>query len=203
VIDFSGAPDPNITFDYSYARYDPINQDRLDILVSVDCGESFPFTVFSANSDQLAVRDFAGSWIPQVSADWRKEYVDLSEFAGMQDIRLAFRTTNGYGNNLYIDNIEFHVTGFSETITLGKNAMLIHPNPTFDGVFFVTFNAEERQPVEILIHNVLGKRITQKQFDLGLNQTTEFDLTGYANGIYLIQVIGATFRTTARVVVDK
>lgn len=203
VIDFTGAPDANVTFDYSYARYDARQNDLLEILVSVDCGKSFPFTVYSANSSQLAVRDFAASWTPQVSADWRREFVDLSDFAGMEDVRVAFRTTNGYGNNLYIDNIEFHVTGFSETVIPGNNSMVIHPNPTFDGLFYVTFNAAERQPVEITVFNVLGKKIVDERLELGLNQTVEFDLVGYANGIYLVQVAGTKFKTTKRIVVNK
>jgi hypothetical protein len=203
VMDFSGAPDPNLTFSYSYARYDTLRDDLLEILVSVDCGKSFPFILFSANSDQLALRDFAGSWMPQVSADWKREFVDLSEFAGMEDVRIAFRTTNGYGNNLYLDNIEFHVTGFSETITLERNTMLIHPNPTPDGLFYVTFNAADRQPVEISIYNVLGKKIIEKHYDLGLNQTTEFNMIGHANGVYLVHVSGTSFRSVARIVVDK
>ena len=203
VLDFSNAPDASITFDYSYARYDTVRQDLLEILVSVDCGKTFPFTVYSANGNQLAIRDFKNSWTPQVSADWKHEFVDLSDFAGMEDVRIAFRTTNAYGNNLYLDNIEFHVTGFSETIVLEKNTMLIHPNPSPDGTFYVTILTEKRQPLDIRVIDTLGRRIIEKRIDLGLNQTTVFDLTGYRNGVYLVQVQGPSFRKAARVVIDK
>lgn len=202
VLDFSQAPDASMTFDYSYARYDPFRQDLLEILVSVDCGQTFPFTVYTATSNQLAIRDFNNGWIPQVSADWRREFVDLTDFAGMGEVRIAFKTTNGFGNNLYLDNIEFHVTGFSD-IVLEKNAMLIHPNPSTDGTFYVTFNADERQPVDIQVIDMLGKRIVEKRIELGLNQTTVFDLIGYRNGVYLVQVQGSSFRKAARVVIDK
>lgn len=203
VLDFSNAPDANFTFDYSYARYDTIRLDLLEILVSVDCGETFPFTVYTANSDQMAIRDFTSSWIPLVNTDWKSEYVDLSDFVGMEDVRIAFRTTNGFGNNLYLDNIEFHVTGFSDTIKLNENAILIHPNPSSSGAFYVTINLQDRQPVDFRVINVLGKKIIEKRIDLALNQTIGFDLVGYQNGVYLIQVEGPTFRKTARVVIDK
>jgi hypothetical protein len=203
VLDFSQAPDANFTFDYSYARYDSIRQDLLEIVVSVDCGESFPFTVYAASSDQLSVRDYKNSWTPLVSADWKHEFVDLSDFAGMEEVRIAFRTTNGFGNNLYLDNIEFHVTGFSETIVLDENSMLIHPNPSLDGTFYVTINTKERQPVDIRVINVLGKQILEKRIELALNQTTLFDLVGFQNGIYLIHAEGRSFRKSARVIVDK
>lgn len=203
VLDFSEAPDASMTFDYSYARYDMVRQDLLEILVSVDCGRTFPFTVYSATSNQLAIRDFANGWIPQVTADWRREFVDLTDYAGMQEVRIAFRTTNGFGNNLYLDNIEFHVTGFGDTIVLEKNTMLIHPNPSMNGTFYVTFNAEERQPVDIQVVDMLGKKILEKRIELGLNQTTVFDLIGHRNGVYLVQVQGSSFRKAARVVIDK
>jgi len=203
VLDFSDAPDPNLTFFYSYARSDPQFQDLLEILVSVDCGESFPFTVYSANSNQLAVRDFINPWVPLVSYDWRREYVNLSSFTGLNNVRIAFKTTNGNGNNLYIDDVEFHVTGFSESILLEKNSLVIHPNPSTNGSFYVTMNADNRQPVDFFVFNAAGKRIMDKRIELALNQTIEFDLIGYKNGIYLIKVIGPTFNKSAKVILHK
>ena len=203
IFDFSDAPDASITFDYSYARYDSTKNDLLEILLSIDCGRSFPFTVFSANSDQMALRDFANPWVPLVSTDWKRQYVSLTEFAGLENVRLAFRTTNGYGNNLYIDNIEFYITGFSEYLILEENSIRIHPNPSTSGSFYVTLNTEERQPVNIAVINLLGKQLVEKQLNPALNQTVEFDLAGHANGIYLIQVKGTTFRQAARLLINK
>ena len=67
----------------------------------------------------------------------------------------------------------------------------------------VTINLQDRQPVDFRVINVLGKKIIEKRIDLALNQTIGFDLVGYQNGVYLIQVEGPTFRKTARVVLDK
>ncbi len=203
VLDFSDAPDPNLTFNYSYARYDSLFQDLLEIVVSVDCGESFPFTVYAANSNQLAVRDFMNPWVPLITSDWRREFVNLSSFAGLSDVRIAFKTKNGNGNNLYIDNIEFHVTGFSENVIPKTNSILIHPNPSTNGSFYVTINIDDRQPVDFLVIDALGKRIMEKRIKFALNQTIEFDLNGYKNGIYLIKAIGPSFNNTAKVLLDK
>jgi hypothetical protein len=95
------------------------------------------------------------------------------------------------------------VTGFSDTIVLDKNEMLVHPNPSQDGTFYLTINTEERQPLDIRVIDVLGKQIIEKRIDLGLNQTTVFDLIGYRNGVYLVQVQGPSFRKAARVIIDK
>ncbi len=204
VIDLSETAETFMTFNYSYAQYDTIT-DLLEIKVSVDCGESFPFSIYSAESDELSAVNISVPWEPQATNDWQRKIIDLSQFAGHENVRLAFITYNGGGNNLYLDDIEFHVTGYNltEDIDPGINSFIVYPNPTGRGNFFIRFNTQERQPIQIMIINTAGKIIMQKNFDTILNQTIEFDLAGYQNGIYLIKASGNSFNKTARVFLNK
>ena len=40
------------------------------------------------------------------AGQWRAELVDLAAYEGDPSVIIAFENVNGYGNNLYIDNID-------------------------------------------------------------------------------------------------
>jgi hypothetical protein len=202
LLDMSYAPTANMVFDLSYAQNDSL-EDVLEIKVSTDCGATFPFTVFRATSQDLSEDIFNGSWKPESPEDWQKIYVDLDEFAGMNPVRLAFISTNGNGNNMYLDNIELYETGFTQDIRLNENSVLIHPNPSRDGIFYMTVNTPERQKVNMRILDSMGRLVMEKEMEALLNQTIEFDLNGKRNGIYLIQISGQTFNKIQRVIINK
>ncbi len=202
VLDFSNSVTANMTFDFSYAQYDTI-KDILKIRVSLDCGATFPFTVLEAGGEILANQQSDGYWKPTVANDWQKAYVELEDFAGEPAVRIAFMAVNGNGNNLYIDNIEFYTTGFTRDITLQEDAVLIHPNPSADGRFYVTVNTPEREPVQVRIINSQGRMIMEKEYENVLNQTFEYDLTPYRNGIYIIRMSGRTFNKSTRIMINK
>ena len=44
-------------------------------------------------------------YAPASSYDWRHEAVDLSAYASMPNVLIAFKATSAVGNNLYIDNV--------------------------------------------------------------------------------------------------
>ncbi|MBK7335079.1 MAG: S8 family serine peptidase [Saprospirales bacterium] len=105
--DLSGAgPDIKLTFDLSYAVWDLVQYwEALRIDVYTDCGSTFAGTVYYKEKDILAtVPPQTFPFEPQDSSDWRKEIVDLADFAG-ESLVIHFINITGYGNSLYIDNV--------------------------------------------------------------------------------------------------
>ncbi len=202
VLDLGGAMDANITFDFSYA-VGAITEDILELRVSTDCGETWPFTIFSASGEQLATGTTDGPWLPSGSAEWKKGYADLEQFAGNENVRLAFITTNLNGNNLFLDNIEMFVTGFTQDITLEENTILAHPNPSEGSSFYITVKTDERQDVIMQIVDMKGKVIYNQELENVLNQTYEVDLVQEESGIYILKVLGDTYNETTRVFLNR
>lgn len=96
----------SLTFDLAYAVYD-LNTywDAMRIDLYTDCGQTFAGTVYYKEKDVLAtIPPQGGPYLPSNANQWRKEIVNLSEFAG-ESVVLHFVNITGYGNNLYIDNI--------------------------------------------------------------------------------------------------
>jgi PKD repeat protein len=114
-LDFSGYTSIDLDFDYAYARYDASFRDSMAIFVSIDCGLTYQ-RVASYTSDPIAnfatTTDQTNSFSPSVASDWcgntiipNCPSIDLSSFAGQSEVRIKFEGINGYGNNLYLDNI--------------------------------------------------------------------------------------------------
>jgi len=188
VLDLTEYSEANITFNYSYALGNE-TEDILDLKVSTDCGKTWPYTIFSASGDQLVTGSTDGPWMPTGSAEWKKGYADLGQFAGTEQIRIAFVTTNLNGNNLYLDNIEMYITGWTQDISLARNDMLIHPNPSDGSKFYITLRTGERQDVEMQIVDMNGKMVFAKEYTNVLNQTYEIDLVRERSGIYVVKAI--------------
>src|SRR5205085_11969406 len=85
-------------------------EERLRILVSEDCGMHYDSTLVDLRGSDLSNQQSnTAPWRPSDASDWTAHYLSLSYFAGKEQIRFAFVVTNGHGNNLYLDNMEWFV----------------------------------------------------------------------------------------------
>jgi PKD repeat protein len=105
-VDLTGLTNPSLTFEMAHAEYDASYVDGMRIEVFTDCDlGGAPVTIWEKYDPDLAtVPSQTTSYVPGSGADWRRESVDLSAFAG-QKIIARFVSINGYGNNLYIDDL--------------------------------------------------------------------------------------------------
>lgn len=108
VFDFTNHT-PVLAFRVAYTPYSVIDSDTLRIYISTDGGTSYNSTpVYSKGGSDLATIPFvstAPAFAPSVATDWRTETIDLSSFIG-NNVKFKFQAKNGYGNNLYIDDIK-------------------------------------------------------------------------------------------------
>lgn len=107
---FTGLSSAQLTFDVAYAPYDASYFDGLEVAVSTDCGGTYT-TVYSKSNTTLATAPAIASEFIPTSTQWRTETVNLASYIGQAGVIVAFRNLPGYGNNIYVDNI--NLTGIA------------------------------------------------------------------------------------------
>lgn len=196
VLDFSTTNSASIFFDLSYA-YDLQHADRIRILASTDCGETFSQVVYDEAGEDLAVATSTLSWKPDSEGAWTRKFITLNQLAGKRDARLAFVVTNANGNNLYLDNLEIFTSDDPDPKEVEDLFLVYGTDPSMPGSFYVTFNLDEPQPVGYEIIDVTGKTIVGTEVGQVLNQTFLIDAGRTATGIYILRLrIGDKYYAT-------
>jgi len=113
-IDLSTVSGATMTFHVAYAAYSAQNVDGLQVLVSTDCGTTFT-TVYNKTGSTVAAGNLpttgatTAQFTPQ-TAQWRQETIDMTPYVGQSGVIVKFRNVAGYGNRLFIDNINLQGT---------------------------------------------------------------------------------------------
>lgn len=109
-IDLSNFSNAQLTFNLAHAPFnDPSVGDFLVVAVSTDCGNSFEIANAPYNKNRVFLQTVVpttNEFIPNSNTQFRREIVNLSQYAGLPNVRIAFINVNGYGNNLFIKDIE-------------------------------------------------------------------------------------------------
>ena len=111
IFDLDGATNTTLSFDVAYARYDAQFNDSLRVLLVQDCGPSYDVTIYSKGGTQLATAPDNTNEFSPTASQWRTETIDLSSYDGADNISLAFVNVSGWGNKLYLDNINLSSGG--------------------------------------------------------------------------------------------
>lgn len=204
--DLSNANETTVlTFDLSYAVYN-LSQywDALRIDLYTDCGATFAGTIYYKEKDVLATLPAQTSaFVPSLATQWRKEVVNLADFAG-ESVVLHFVNITGYGNNLYLDNINVDnvippEAGISATITEGCQGFqsvfqdnsqgegltynwnfgtgTVPSQATGPGPHLVSFNAPGSQTVTLIVNNGLLADTAYQTIEVAPLPVTSFTFT--------------------------
>jgi len=96
-------------FDVAYAPYSASYPDGLRIDISTDCGQTWQPSGYSKTWSQLATTAATTSaFTPNSAAQWRVDTVNFP--SGLSSVAFRFASINGYGNNLYLDNVNIETT---------------------------------------------------------------------------------------------
>jgi photosystem II stability/assembly factor-like uncharacterized protein len=121
---------PFLYFDVAYARWGAGYSDTLEVLVSVDCGVTYQSLYLKGGTTLATSPDFQEFFTP-TSDQWRRDSIDLSSFAGLSNVQVAFRNIGRFGNTIYLDNINI---GSSSSLTENvKQNLQLFPNPVEAG----------------------------------------------------------------------
>jgi len=115
VLNFTDLQLAFLSFEYAYARYPNVNLDSLLVIVSTKCDFQFGAegqdVIFRNGGADLATSNTTSAfYIPGGEADWRSVSINLSAYLGEPYVQIAFVGLNGYGNNLYLDNVSLIIS---------------------------------------------------------------------------------------------
>ncbi len=182
VIDLSQLSVPALKFDRAYARI-PARLDSLRIFYTGDCGVTRTY-VYSKAGSALANAGVLTTAFTPTASQWISDSVALPSSAGM--VQIGFENRNGYGNNLYIDNINIYnnVVGLSENTE--QVAVSFSPNPAGDNVTFtVNSNNSSAFPFHLKIRDAIGRIMSTHTFET--NGNIGINTSKWQSGFYLIE----------------
>ena len=210
ILDFSRTTDPYLLFDLSYALSNNRKTETLKVLLSENGGlDNYPHELYNKSGNALATFDqIQNNWLPEKNNmnHWNRNSVSLSNYAGSENIRIAFQLTNGNGNNVYLDNIEFFANANLRPINIGTKEVFHFPNPIFLGSepeLNLTFNLTEQQQANIRIFDLAGNLVFSQIEPYTLNQTFTYNVSSLPSGMLVLSIIGETFKYNSRITVIR
>ena len=189
-----------LTFDVADARYSSDYNDSLFVLISNDCAASWT-RVYSKGGETLATTpDVTYPFIP-ASGDWRHEEVNLGTYSGEQ-VLVMFQCKNGYGNNLYIDNININDEPLSFASIDNDKGIYCFPNPSSDKVM-VQLKGMENFSGILALENTMGEIVWQKTIGGGNKAYESIDVSELPAGIYTILVKSTEQAWTSKLIIAR
>lgn len=209
ILNLNGLNTAYITFQHSYATRIPGITDSLLVYISSDCGSSWT-KIFAGGEDgsgNFATHEPTDyDFWPQFGSDWCMWGwgascfdIDISNWAGMDNIKIAFETYSYHGNPIMIDNVIIsQITGENE-LTF-ENEINIFPNPT-RGTINIQL-PEEHDFYELEVLNQYGKTIIRKKLNSHSKSVFLNESTSLSSGVYIIRLSGMNQQKLKKVVVN-
>ena len=190
-LDFSNSIKNGLTYSYAHAQNNGFDNNRLQVLVSTDCGATWNLeSELSGNALATTAPTGVTSNFYPTANTWGTDTVDLSAYDGNAEVMVAFKGICAGGNNLYIDDISIKdgmISSSSESLINNINEN-IYPNP-LSTTGTLQLNIEKSEYLEIAIFDILGKKLQQIEsgnYAKGIHYIT-FDATNLESGSYFVR----------------
>ncbi|HOY49795.1 MAG TPA: T9SS type A sorting domain-containing protein, partial [Flavobacteriales bacterium] len=193
VIDFSSVTSPtNISFKVAYARRSASTNDKLEVWISSNCGQTWTRRYAKLGATLATTSSLITSSFTPSSTQWRTETVSVTPLAGEEHGMVKFTVIDSSGNNLYLDDINLVNTPAGITEILDEYSTQIFPNPG-SGDAQVNIGLFTPEEVSVSILDVTGRLLGTK--NLGMKSSGEHtiwlrDISGsyLASGAYFIRI---------------
>jgi hypothetical protein len=193
----SGFTAATLNFNIAYAQYSATapENDRLEILVSTDCGTTWSSVYDKAGDNMKTANPTTSSFTP-TSSQWRAETVSLTNYVGQSNLLLKFKATSDYGNNMYIDDINLFIgyVGVDDVASV-KNVEL-YPNPAASNAT-LAITSDESVSATIVVYDAMGRMVMtldQVEITAGKNEIN-LNTASLADGVYTVKVTAGSQMT--------
>lgn len=187
-----------LSFDvaYNYSQFttdvlgiDTVLADTLEVSISTDCGLTFQ-TLYKKGGTELITFDapilnpFSASQylITVTEDDYRKEVIDLSDYAAETQVVVRFSYISGLGGVILLDNIAVGSEGLSIP-EMKPTELIVRPNPATDQVFLDVGMAKIRS---IQVTDLRGRTIYSKSY-VQPGSTAYILTQNWASAVYIIR----------------
>ncbi|HTN06132.1 M43 family zinc metalloprotease [Agriterribacter sp.] len=189
-----------ITFWRAAAQYSSMNSDTLEVLFSADCGQTFTPVYKKSGADLKTRADFTTTAYIPVAGEWVADTIDISALVkGRYDnIIVQFRNINGYGNNVYIDDINIYTRTLPQR--LKEKGYLIAPNPT-TGLLTIQHYPSSSTLRGVAVYSSTGQLVWKQRYTSSTAPNyIPVNLNYMASGIYVVQLVYTDKTITQKVV---
>ncbi|MBK8846532.1 MAG: choice-of-anchor J domain-containing protein [Bacteroidetes bacterium] len=188
--DLTTISNPLLSFDVAYTNF-PGYYDTLKVFYSFDCGVTRTYIFNKGGVDLLTTPTTQAYFIPD-SNEWMNYQLSLSSIATSTSVQFGFENINGYGNCLYIDNINL---GQPTSLPQGNknSAIKIYPNPA-NGQLHIN-GATKNSTCQIF--DAKGQLVLERQ----VSENIVLDISILLNGIYTIKIATGTSEFNTRLTV--
>ena len=199
-VDLSGLSNPVLTFKMAKAPFTGYT-DRCDILASTDCGATWT-TIWTKSDPALSTVPANGNpYVPTPNTNqWRDEAISLSSFAGQTEVLFLFQAISGYGNNMFIDDINIQ-----SSVGIGENSstsISVFPSVT-TGDVYINLNGVQSNSNVVSVFDVNGKLVESFTTAIDNNSQIYVNMSSYQNGMYIVQVETGSQKIVEKVVLEK
>jgi PKD repeat protein len=99
----------NVRFDLSHKQFDATTSDSLNVYISTDCGGTWVKLYGKGDKSTpsliTSVGTMTAAYTPTANAQWRRDSISLAAYVGQPSVYLKFESVSGWGNYLWLDNI--------------------------------------------------------------------------------------------------
>ncbi|MCD4730451.1 MAG: choice-of-anchor J domain-containing protein [Bacteroidales bacterium] len=210
LINLSDYNEATLEFQFAYAQRFPQYTDSLIVYISLDCGSELVrlLALGEDGSNQFAtVPPMSNAFYPASAGDWCGAEtgpecitLNLQEWVGNPNVQIVFESYNGYGNNIFIDNVlvEGTVSNVDE-LKHALNQIWIFPNPS-SGAFTMNLKGIN-EIVTIQLIGLDGKVFFEDKFDRNSPVfSKQYDLNFLKSGIYLLHLQSEKEQITHKII---
>jgi len=193
-ITYTGVDSILMSFDIAaVTRIAPNNtilpMDTLEVLVTTDCGTSYTSIYKKWGAALQTINDPVNpqpnEFFPSGPSQWRTEKFDLSAYAPNGPLHVVFKNSNGFGNNVFIDNVNIRTRILPAA--LKADGIQLFPSP-FTNMFQVWHLQTPTTLRYINVYNTAGQLVWSKQYNGGALKVEDVDMSRNAPGIYIVEM---------------
>ncbi len=217
---FTGVTNAEMSFDVAYEPSNltstPKYSDTLAVYYSLDCGNTWTniyleggATLCTTGSTTGAGTDVNSSkcFVPPAgTAAWRKDSISLASLDGQASVMFSFESRSGWGNIVYLDNINVTSPGLTGIQNLVDNTdVKVYPNPNNGSFTMKIENGQmQNEQVQVAIYNILGEQVYNETSMF--NSQLSVNLGIKASGVYFYRIMtesGDRLVSEGKVMVQK
>ena len=182
-------PQPTLRFDLAYAPVTNAASNPDSLLVQVM--DACTLTVIGKAYAKGATGTLGTTapqdalFVPSKSSQWRQEIVDLTPYAG-KSVLLRFISVNGFGNDLYVDNVNVGNQLLSLTSAAAAAGLEAWPNPTASGTALHVRLPAQSGGGQLRLVDDLGRTVWQTQLTAAAASAEQLLTAPVAPGLYSV-----------------
>lgn len=183
-----------VKFKVAYAQRTGVTPDRLRILFSTDCGNTWIFLKQFTGTTLASAPNYTGTnFVPADASQWKEISESLNLINPQTNIILRFEAISNAGNSIYLDDIQIGSASTSSNETARPEiGLAIYPNPA-QGNASVTFTTDNDAEVEVKVYDIAGRMVkdfgaTRQQAGAHTYTINKFD-NNLTDGIYVVKVM--------------